>query len=55
MYSNKFFKRFCKERNIKKSTADGYRVALTQYADFHDESIGYLIGEALGDEENGFL
>ena len=51
MYSNKFFKRFCKERNIKKSTADGYRVALTQYADFHGGSIGYLIGEALDDEE----
>ena len=35
----------------RKSIADGYGVALIQYADFHDESIGYLIGEALDDEE----
>lgn len=54
IYTNELFKEFCKERNIK-STADGYGVALTQYDDFQGESIDYLIEEALGDEENGFL
>lgn len=52
MYLNDFFKQFCRDRNIKKSTVEGYSVALNQYCDFHGESISYLIEEALCDEEN---
>ena len=52
MYSNDFFKQFCKERNIKKSTVDGYNIALNQYVDFQGESIEYLIKEAYSDGKN---
>ena len=52
MYDNELFKKFCKERNIKKSTIGGYSIALKQYADFQDESIEYLIKEAYCDEKN---
>ena len=52
MYDNELFKKFCKERNIKKSTIGGYSIALKQYVDFQDESIEYLIKEAYCDEKN---
>lgn len=52
MYSNNFFKQFCKDRNIKKSTIEGYNVALNQYSDFHKKSIDYLINEAYFEEKN---
>lgn len=52
MYSNDFFKRFCKERNIKQSTVEGYNVALTQYVNFQDENINVLLKEAFDDEKN---
>ena len=39
MYGNELFKKFCKERNIKKSTVEGYNVVLNHYADFHGENI----------------
>lgn len=52
MYSNDYFKQFSKERNIKKSTVDGYSIALKEYVDFQGESIDYLIREAYCDEGN---
>lgn len=52
MYQNDLYKQFCKERNIKKSTVEGYNVALNQYVDFQGESIDYLIKEAYDDEKN---
>ena len=52
MYSNNYFKEFCQKRNIKQSTSEGYVSALKKYLDFHDESIDFLIKEALTDEEN---
>lgn len=51
MYSNNFFKQFCNDRNIKKSTVDGYSVALNQYVDFQGMSINNLLKEAFDDEE----
>ena len=51
MYSNNFFKQFCNDRNIKKSTVDGYSVALNQYVDFQGMSINNLLKEAFNDEE----
>ena len=52
MYSNDFFKRFCKERNIKQSTVEGYNVALNHYTCFHGENLNDLLKEAYSDEEN---
>lgn len=51
MFTNDLFKKFCKERNIKKSTAKGYESALKSYLNFHDLSIDELIDEARTDEE----
>ena len=51
MYSNDFFKLFCKERNIKQSTVEGYNVALKHYVSFHGENINNLIKEAYADEK----
>lgn len=50
MNSNELFKKFCCDRNIKKSAVKGYESALKKYSDFHRESIDYLINEALDDE-----
>lgn len=50
MNSNNLFNKFCKERNIKKSTRKGYESAIIKYCEFHDESIENLISEALCDE-----
>lgn len=52
MYDNYLFKKFCKDRNIKKSTVEGYNVALNQYVNFQGESIDCLIREAHDDEKN---
>ncbi len=52
MYDNELFKKFCKERNIKKSTVDGYYVALSHYTDFQGLLLNDLIKEAYNDEEN---
>ena len=40
--NSELFKNFCKERNIKKSTINGYESALKLYEKFHDESIENL-------------
>ena len=52
MYGNELFKKFCKERNIKKSTIEGYNVVLNHYVDFHGENINALFKEAYDDEKN---
>ena len=51
MYSNNIFKKFCRDRNIKKSTKKGYDSALKLYEDFQEKSIEDLFAEAR-DEEN---
>ena len=50
MYSNILFKKFCCNRNIKKSTINGYISALKGYEKFHDKSIQELFDEALIEE-----
>lgn len=52
MYNNELFKQFCKERNIKQSTVEGYNVALKHYVDFQDETYEDLFKEAFIDEKN---
>lgn len=52
MYSNELFKQFCKERNIKQSTVEGYNVALKHYVDFQGETFDNLFKEAFSDEKN---
>ncbi len=51
MFGNKFFNEFCKERNIKMSTAKSYESALKSYVKFHGLSIDELMDEAKVDEE----
>lgn len=51
MYSE-YFDKFCKDRNVKDSTKKGYMSALRHYLLFHEESLEYLINEAIEDENN---
>ena len=52
MFDNRFFKMFCRERNIRESTASGYESALKHYLKFHKRSLDDLMAEAKQDEEN---
>ena len=52
MLTNRLFKRFCRERNIKESTSNGYESALKHYMKFHKKSLDDLMQEALLDEKN---
>ena len=49
---NKSFLRFCEERNLKRSTINGYKSTLVSYTNFNKMSIEELFEEALDDEEN---
>ncbi len=51
MYYNKLFQKFCKERNIKDSTVNGYETTLKKYCSFHNKTIEELIAEAIKEEE----
>ena len=46
MLTNKLFKRFCRERNIRESTANGYESALKHYLKFHKKSLDALMEES---------
>lgn len=50
MYGS-YFKRFCRERNIKQSTRNGYESTIKHYVSFHGQSLDKLIDEAIGEEE----
>lgn len=50
MFDNRLFKRFCRERNIRESTANGYESALKHYLRFHKRGLDDLIEEAMKDE-----
>lgn len=52
MLENRLFKRFCRERNLKESTSNGYESALKHYMKYHKKDLDSLMGEALLDEEN---
>ena len=51
MYS-RYFTRFCRERNIKQHTINGYRSAINQYMSFCGIPIDELINEAINEEDN---
>lgn len=53
MYNDKYFIKFCKERNIKESTKEGYISSIRKYTSFHKCSLSMLIKEANEDEING--
>jgi hypothetical protein len=55
MYSNKLFQKFCKDRNIKSSTQNGYVSALKCYEDFQKDSIENLFAEARAEENQMIL
>ncbi|MBR2558331.1 MAG: integrase [Methanobrevibacter sp.] len=50
MYSNRLFKKFCRDRNIKSGTQKGYGSALRMYENFQGESIENLFKEARFEE-----
>lgn len=51
MYNSKLFHKFCKDRNVRKSTKKGYESALKSYTKFHNLTIEELIKEAQNDEQ----
>ena len=51
MYNEKLFTKFCKERNIRESTRKGYQSAIQHYIRVQNQSLEYLIEEALSEEE----
>lgn len=52
MYNNELFIKFCKDRNIKESTKQGYVSTLLRYTNLHNCTIEELIKEAEIDEKN---
>ena len=52
MYNNELFIKFCKERNIRDSTKQGYVSTLLRYTNLHNCTIEELIKEAEEDERN---
>ena len=55
MYTSKLFQKFCKDRNVKKSTKKGYESALKNYTRFHNMPIEKLIKEAQEDEKEKIM
>lgn len=55
MYHSKLFTKFCKDRNVKKSTKKGYESALKNYTRYHNQNIEELIKEAQNDEKNKII
>lgn len=52
MYNNELFIKFCKERNIRDSTKQGYVSTLLRYTSFHNCTIEELLNEANEDEKD---
>ena len=52
MYNDKYFIKFCEDRNIKESTIQGYVSSLEKYSTFHNLSLKELLDEANADEKN---
>lgn len=55
MYNSRLFQKFCKDRNVKKSTKKGYESALKNYTRYHNQTIEELIKEAQTDEKNKII
>ena len=51
MYNENLFIKFCKERHVKESTINGYQSAIRHYLKVQEQSLEYLIKEALTEEE----
>ena len=55
MYNSRLFQKFCKDRNVRKSTRKGYESALKNYTQFHNMTIEELIKEAQEDEKEKII
>ena len=55
MYNSRLFTKFCKDRNVKKSTKKGYESTLKNYTRYHNQTIEELIQEAQTDEKNKII
>ena len=53
MFNNKLFQKFCRDRNVKESTKQGYESALKNYLEYHQETLTTLIDEAIAEENQG--
>ncbi|WP_406533939.1 integrase [Methanobrevibacter sp.] len=53
MFNNRLFQKFCRDRNVKESTKQGYESALKNYMEYHQETLTTLIDEALAEENQG--
>lgn len=50
MYDDRIFQKFVKERNVRESTINGYKCALTHYTKFTKKDLKELLDEAYEDE-----
>ncbi len=55
MMSEELLKRFYSNRNIKCSTLKSYRSAIAKYEFFHDMDMGFLMDEAILEEDEGIM
>ena len=55
MMSEELLKRFYSNRNIKYSTLKSYRSAIAKYEFFHDMDMGFLMDEAILEEDEGIM
>lgn len=53
--SNDLLMDFCKNRNLKLTTVKTYSAAIRKYESFHNNSIKFLINEAISDENTYIL
>ena len=53
MFNNRLFQKFCRDRNVKESTKQGYESALKNYMEYHQETLTTLIDEAIAEENQG--
>ena len=51
MINKKLIDMICQERNIRRSTAGGYESSLNRYSEFHNQSLKFLLDEALNEEQ----
>lgn len=44
-------RKICEERNVKESTLNGYESSLNKYSEFHNQSLEFLLDEAITEEK----
>lgn len=52
MINQRLIHKISKERNLKQSTISGYESSLNKYSEFHNQSLEFLLDEAVEEEKN---